>query len=212
MAWRYEVRQGRSRLGKARFLNFFIGGKMPAKCKVTIEGMGKGILFNNPQGMIRTKTAKKISYKPEDEAEKSCYWNEDKTEIGIPSWNMRSGLVYAASGLKLPSNKKKSLAPCISGDVQIGPDFLSFGTKKYEIFTTRCVIQRQGVIKSRAWLSKWQLTFEVSWELSTLEEDFHQVILPELLTILGESVGIGDFRPAKKGPFGKFRVVSIEKI
>ena len=185
---------------------------MLGKCEVTIEGVGRGILFNNPIGMYEKKTAKKAIPGRTEEAKLSCYWNAAETELVFPSWNIRAGLINAASGLKLPSNKKKPLAPTISGDVEIGPDFLGFGTKEFHIFTTRCVIQRQGVIKSRAMLPEWRLTFEVRWELSTLGPDFHQDLLPELLTILGESVGIGDFRPAKRGPFGKFKVVSIKKL
>ena len=185
---------------------------MPNKCEVVIEGVGRGILFNNPIAMYAKKTAKKAIPDKSEDARLSCYWSEDGKEIGFPAWNVRSGLVYASSGLKLPSNKKKALAPTISGDVEIGPEFLSFHTNKYESFVTRCVIQRAGVIKARGFLSKWTLKFEVAWELSTLGPDFHKELLPELLTILGESVGIGDFRPAKRGPFGKFRVVSIRKI
>src|SRR5271157_213884 len=155
---------------------------MPARCQVVIEGVGRGILFNNPVAMYKKKTAKKAIPDKEEEARLSCYWNDEKnpTEIGFPAWNIRSGLVYASSGLKLPSNKKKALAPTISGDVEIGPDFLTFGTNKYDSFATRCVIQRQGIIKARAWLPKWKLTFFVCWELSTLGEDFHKELLPEL--------------------------------
>lgn len=179
------------------------------KCQVTIEGTGTGILFNNPIAMWKMKTSKKVIPSPEKEAERSCYWNEEKTEICFPAWNIFSGLVRAASGLKLPSNKKKALGPTIAGDVRIGPPLIGFGTKEFKIDLRRAVVQRQGIIRARAWLPKWRLTFEVKWEVSTLEKDFAKVILPELLTTLGESIGIGDFRPACKGPFGKFRVVEI---
>jgi hypothetical protein len=38
-------------------------------------------------------------------------------------------------------------------------------------------------------------------------EDAHR-----LLNEAGESIGIGDFRPEKRGPFGTFRVTKFEEI
>jgi hypothetical protein len=70
-------------------------------------------------------------------------------------------------------------------------------------------VQRQGILRARALLDTWKLKFQVDWEISTLGDDFDRTVLPELLTILGERIGIGDFRPQTKGPFGKFRVVKI---
>lgn len=184
---------------------------MNGKCTVTIEGVGMGILFNNPAGMVKVKTSKKVNPSAEEQAERSAYWNEDHTELVFPAWNLRSGLVQAASGLKLPSNKKISLPAIIAGDVEIGPPMLGFGTKEYKVDTRRAVIQRQGILRSRAWLPKWRLILKISWETSTLEDDFDKITLPELLATLGERIGIGDFRPMRRGPFGKFRVVSISR-
>ena len=183
------------------------------KAQVTIEGVGIGILFHSPSvSMFRAKTSKKVIPTPEDEARDSCYWNEDHTEIGFPSWNIHQALVRAASGLKLPSNKKISLGAIIAGDLSIDPVLIGLGTAEYKIDRRRVVIQRQGIIRSRAWLPTWKMKFTVAWENSTLENDFDQVLLPELLTICGERIGIGDFRPICKGPFGKFKIVEIKKI
>lgn len=179
-------------------------------CNVTIESVGKGILFHNPQGsMFKAKTSKKVIPSAEEEAFASCYWNEDQTELMFPSWNIHQGLVRAASGLKLPTNKKIALAPIVAGDVSLSPELLGFGTKDYKIDVRRAVVQRQGILRARAYLPTWSLSFTVSWELSSFGDDFAQTVLRELLTTLGERIGIGDFRPATKGPFGKFRVVEI---
>jgi hypothetical protein len=101
------------------------------------------------------------------------------------------------------------LAPIIAGDVSLFPDSLGFGTKDYKIDVRRAVVQRQGILRARAWLPKWALSFGFEWETSSLGEDFAHTVFRELLTTLGERIGIGDFRPQTKGPFGKFRVVSI---
>jgi hypothetical protein len=33
----------------------------------------------------------------------------------------------------------------------------------------------------------------------------------QLLTEAGQSIGIGDFRPEKRGPFGTFRVIKFKE-
>lgn len=183
------------------------------KCNVTIESVGKGIMFHNPQiSMFVAKTSKKVIPSHEQEAENGCYWNADKTELVIPSWNVHRGLVRAASGLKLPTNKKVSLGPIIAGDITLSPDLLGFGTKEYVIDVRRAVVQRQGILRARPLLPKWRLTFTVEWETSNLGADFWDTVLRELLTILGERIGLAEYRPEKGGPFGRFRIVSIAPV
>jgi len=180
------------------------------RCTVVLEGLFPGILLHNPAGMSVAKSAKKSIPTAEEEAEASAYWTEDHTSLAFPAMNMRSGLVQASAGWKVPSNKKLGLALVVAGDVSIEPYMIPFGTIKYMIDTRRAVIQRQGILRSRALLPKWKLTFEVCWESQHLGTDFPQTILPELLERLGGTIGLGDFRPAKRGPFGRFRVVSIK--
>ena len=194
------------------------------RVKVVIEGVGRGILLHNPAGSahfmtkeqreaagVKASTKKRIPT-PEEEAKAGLYWTEDGGSIAFPSCNIHRGLVKAASGTKLPSNKKKPLAPIIAGDINLEPDMLPFGTKEYSIFTTRVVVQRQGILRSRPNLKNWRLTFYVTWEGQYLGPDFGTEELQELLETLGSSIGLGDFRPACMGPFGKFKVVSIEKV
>lgn len=188
---------------------------MPMKCKVVIEGVGVGILTNNPARMAiqeSTKTARKREYVPEVEADLSAYWNPEHTEVGFPGRNIRRGLVEACSGLKVPGQRKLALAPIVAGDVWVVEPWIGFGTKDYLVDSQRGIIQRQGVMRHRAHLPKWSLSFTVEWETSMLGKDFHKTVLVELLTILGERIGIGDYRLQKKGPYGKFRIVSIELI
>lgn len=51
-----------------------------------------------------------------------------------------------------------------------------------------------------------QFTLQINDAMISLE-DAHR-----LLTEAGESIGIGDFRPEKRGPFGTFRVTKFETV
>jgi len=182
------------------------------RCEVEIEGIGPGILLHNPSGMGKNKKAAKSIPTPEAEAEAAAYWTDDKSSLAFPGDNIRSALTAACAGWKLPSNKKLSLGLIVAGDVNIEPIMVPFGTLDYEIMVKRVVVQRQGVLRARPLLKTWKLKFIVAWEAAHLGDDFHSTVLPELLDRLGGTIGIGDFRPARKGPYGRFHTVSIKKV
>ena len=138
-------------------------------CKVTIEGMGMGILFNNPASMKDDEPMPKRGKKnetllqpeilsPTEKAEQAAYWLPDHSSIAFPAWNFYRAMIGGASALgKWPLNvggktTKTYLAPVIAGDVYVQPDLLSFGTSQYEVFTCRAVIPatRGGILRSKA--------------------------------------------------------------
>lgn len=181
------------------------------KCEVTIVGKPPGLLMNNPANMDpNKKQATRASYEPEEMAAKACYWTEDRSSLAFPAMNLYRALIASASYGKLPG--KIALAPVIAGDVSVEPFMIPFNTKKYEIFSCRAVLGKVGIIRSRPLLKEWSLTFRVCWETSMLGKDFHLTVLPQLLEKLGTLIGIGDFRPAKKGPFGRFTLKEIKLL
>ena len=182
------------------------------KCAVTIRGLEPGLLLHNPAGMQRAadnKSAAKRIPLASDEAAAAAYWTEDGSSLALPNRCIKSGLIQACSGWKSPLNKKLMLAPLVAGGVSIRPFLIPFGTKEYIVDIQRAVVQRQGVLRARPLLPEWELTFDIRWESQMLGTDFHEVLLPELLTRLGFQIGIGDFRPARKGEYGRFSIVSI---
>ncbi len=56
----------------------------------------------------------------------------------------------------------------------------------------------------RPMLKDWEISFDVVFD----EMEIAPSIMKELFDIAGRIVGIGDWRPAKKGPYGKFQVTS----
>ena len=187
-----------------------------AQRKVVLESVGRGILVNNPAGMRATgeledgkkKVRSTVQHSPDEDAATSAYWTADRSSLAFPAMNFWAGMKAAAKGYKSPIAKKLALPPLIAGDVEITPDMIPFGTTEYQIDMRRAVVQRNGIIRSRAWLPIWKLTFTVSWETQFLGDK--DGWLWENLEVLGTRVGIGDFRPQRGGPFGRFKVVGIE--
>ena len=184
-----------------------------ASRQVVIEGIGRGLLMNNPSSMFAPRElakGKRSTDKPtaEEDAAKSAYWTPDHSSLAFPAMNLWAGMKAASKGYKSPVNKKLALSPLIAGDVEVLPDMIPFGTADYQIDVRRAVVQRAGIPRARAWLPSWRLKFTVNWEAQFLGEG--DGWLQENLEVLGTRVGIGDFRPQRGGPFGRFRVVTIE--
>jgi hypothetical protein len=189
------------------------------KCLVKLAGLPPGFISGNPMlEMSKGKSFKKEISDPNEDAEKRCYWLPDKSGLAIPSRNILAGLIQAAAGLKVPLNKKLALSPIVAGDVYIADELIPFKNergekiKNYEVLITRVAIEKRGILRGRPLIKNWFLDFELSWESQFLGKDFHEIILPELLKTLGERIGLGEWRPARKGPYGRFRVLEIKKI
>ena len=168
---------------------------------VTIQGKTP-ILLHNPAGMAGRKPGKTEIPTPEAASFESCYWTPEKDSLGFPGDNVKASMLVASTQYKAGKIK---LGPFIAGSVFIEPAMLSFNTKEYEIDTRRAVIQRQGILRSRARISKWKLTFDL-----IVDDDFPATnidVLKEILSESGRRVGIGDYRPQRKGWFGKFEVI-----
>ena len=181
------------------------------KVDVTINGLPPGILLHNPAAglMGGNKTGKKPTIPPpEDEAAAGLYWTEDSSSIAFPSWNIHRAMTAGAAGFKLG---KRAMSPYIAGSLTFLPVMASFNTTNYRVDIRRAVIQRQGIMRSRPNLFPWELSFIIQ----VAEEDFpNPAIIDESLKAImedtGRRIGIGDFRPGCKGPFGRFQVTRWE--
>ena len=54
---------------------------------------------------------------------------------------------------------------------------------------------------------KWKLEFNID-----IEDEIDPNAVKEALEIAGKYVGIGDWRPEKKGKYGKFQVTSFQEV
>ena len=148
---------------------------------------------------------------PREQAEKVLYSDKKTGKLWVPSSWVKGTMMGAASEYKLPSSRK-SLKSILGGAV-IPVDekcyFVEKFTKKnIEIDSRPVVIQRAKIMRHRPRLEKWSITCELEIDESLVPA---KTIL-ELLNDCGRRVGVGDFRPQKGGPFGRFQISSWKKV
>ena len=98
---------------------------------------------------------------------------------------------------------KSSLIPA---GVAINEIICPLNTKKYEVDSRSVVIPSTGgrIMCHRPRLDEWALDFTL--DIDT--EMFSPALVRQIVDDAGKKVGLGDYRPDRKGPFGKFVVVN----
>jgi hypothetical protein len=166
------------------------------------------LLQHNPQGMRGSgntdPTVARVP-KPEVEAEAGTYRLPDGS-LYMPSIAFRTSLLRGCKGMKIGKYSAVSRVCATAFTVEDRTPLIHPQTKEpikeWEVHTCRAVIQRNGVLRSRPLIREWQA-------IVVLECD-DRFATPESLLIFfnlaGRLAGIGDFRPEKKGPFGRYEV------
>lgn len=131
---------------------------------------------------------------PQEQAEFGVYRITKTQELCLPSPNLQSALINAAPYVK------RGLGKVVSGCVWIEEPEIGLGTKDFDVDTRGVVVQRNRVMRHRARLNKWGGSFTIHFDENLISEKQIQ----SLLKNAGELIGVGDFRPQKRGPFGRF--------
>ena len=84
------------------------------------------------------------------------------------------------------------------------PEYLLLDVKDYAIDSRRVVVAatKGAIVRHRPRLDKWGVTFTLHYDDVLLSAANVRAIVDAA----GSRVGVLDFRPAWKGPFGKFMV------
>lgn len=171
------------------------------------------LLMHNPAGMQpggddtlgrRTKIAP-----PDVEAERGVYYTPTSL-IGLPTAAFRSCVVAAAKGRKVG---KAFATTLVKGALfpadEWTPLTLPNGDplEKWTVDTRRAVLgtgkSAKGVVRGRPRFEQWAATVRFEFDPDFLHPD----LIGDLLEIGGRTVGVGDFRPERSGPFGRFQMV-----
>lgn len=173
--------------------------------KVTIEGISP-LLMNRPSALIGdiSKERTQKDETPEAQASKKLYEIDGK--LYQPETHIKGSLVEAGKDQKVVGKGKSTYSKIVGYAVEVNPFEIIHKKQKWTPYSVLAVnpSTRGRNLLHRPMLKEWELDFEVTFD----EEQIPASILKEIMERAGKFVGIGDWRPAKKGRFGKFQVTS----
>jgi len=173
---------------------------MIRKVEVVSEGLSPLLMHRFPMEPIEALEKKT----PQEQAEYAAYRIPDTKELYVPGTAIQRALVAAAtySKGKGRSTLQKVAAACVIVD----PEYVSLGTSDYIIDTRPIVVPatKGRVLRHRPRLNKWSITYTIEYDDTLLNERQ----LRQIVDDMGRRVGLLDFRPACKGPFGRSVVIS----
>jgi len=178
------------------------------KIEVELEGLSPLLMHNIEGADLEGKTTTKIKkYDLEEEAEKSAYWtsNGGKKQLCVPARCIHAMLLNAAKPFR---QKNMSVANLLAGAIRIEPFEIPLGTDKYVVDKQAVVVQKARIIRARPRLDEWKLKFNIMYHREYVGPD----VLERILKDGGFKVGLLDYRPQKKGPYGTYRLSRFKVI
>ncbi|MBU0959154.1 MAG: hypothetical protein KKB31_04370 [Nanoarchaeota archaeon] len=174
--------------------------------KVTIQGISP-LLMNRPSALIGdiSKERTQADVSPKEQAKLKLYVNE-KGKLYQPETHIKGSLVESGKNQKVVGKGKATYSKIVGYAVEINPFEIIHkkqGWIPYSVLAVNPSTKGRNLLH-RPMLKEWELDFEVVFD----EEQISAVVLKEIFDRAGRIVGIGDWRPAKKGRFGKFQLVS----
>jgi len=179
------------------------------KYKVEITGITP-LLQNKPEqyGFDEQWVEKKASTDWEKESLKKLYVDSDGN-IYQPATHIDRALIEAGKKIKVKGQGKATYSKLFGSMISVEEIEILHKIPKYETYKTLVVIPstKGRIMRYRPMFKKWALEFHIE-----AEDEIAKEVIREALDIAGKYVGIGDWRPEKKGKFGKFQVTSFKEI
>lgn len=172
---------------------------MNKQAKVTIKGISALLMHAFP--LVPIEALEKRS--PEEQAEYSAYRDPDTEMLYIPGVAFQRALIAGAAYSK--GKGRASLQKPVAACVLVSPERSSLGVKEFKIDARPVVIPatKGRVMRFRPRLDEWQASFEIDFDPTIITEDQLRRVVDDT----GRNVGLLDFRPEKKGPYGRFSVI-----
>lgn len=165
---------------------------------VEIKGLSPLLMHCWP--MTTPAGADKLS--PAEQAELAAYRDPDTRRLYVPAENIRRGLV--AAGAFSRGKGRGSLQKIVAASTFVIPERPDLGVSTYSLDSRPVVIAatRGRIVRHRPRLDLWALRFGLIWDETLMTEEQLRRVVDDL----GQRVGLLDFRPERKGPYGRFIV------
>lgn len=170
------------------------------RIKVTIGSIEPGLLMHR-YPLVPIEGIEKMSM--EEQADYAAYRIPETRELYIPGTAIQRALVGGAAFSK--GKGRASLQKIVAACVFISPEYCGLGTTDYIIDSRRVVISatKGSIVRHRPRLAAWQTSFFIDYDEILMKEDQVRRVVDDT----GSRVGLLEFNPVHKGPFGRFRVL-----
>ncbi len=120
---------------------------------------------------------------------------------------VEGGRFHKAGKTQLTTSKSSIMYSCL--DIQ-GAEIPIAHKEPWRVDTRAVRIPSTGgrILAHRPMFDDWKLTFTAELDTTILSEKLLRAIIDDA----GKRVGLGDFRPATKGPFGRFVVTNWKVV
>lgn len=173
------------------------------EAKVTIRGTSPLLMNRFPLEPVEHMDKKS----KEEQAEIAAYRIPETQELFIPGVAVQRALISAATYSK--GRGRASLQKTAAACLLVDPECIPIGTKKYDIDSRAVVIPatKGRIIRHRPRVNEWKATFKLEWDEDLLTEQQVKTVVEDM----GKRVGLLEFRPERKGPFGRSEISKWER-
>lgn len=178
------------------------------KIEVSIQGTTPLIFNRFRDKAIEGKSKKRTGAMAEAEIEDKLYLEDGKVQL--PAVYLKNAISEAAKKFKIPQQGKSTYSKLVASTVDIEPFYIELQADKYKVFRISAVnpMTKGRMMTERPKFDEWSASFEI-----ILNDDGVPIsVINEILEQAGKYVGVGDWRPEKKGMFGKFMITSFKKV
>lgn len=173
---------------------------MSKSVSVIIKGISPLLMNRYPLDPIENPP---LAKRPkEEQAELTAYRIPGTDELYVPAVAIQRALVNGGAYSK--GKGRASLQKQVAACVLVTPEYCNLNTKKFAIDARPVVVPatKGRIVRYRARLDNWETTFSIEYDENLLKEKE----VREIVDNTGSRVGLLDFRPQNKGPFGRFMV------
>lgn len=181
--------------------------------RVTIQGITPLILhaFTEEDQITATEGKRKSAAavnrgSPEEQAEKHLHKGSNGEAV-IPQPMVLSCIMAGGSFFKMGRSKittqRSSLIPAAIAVEGVTFPIVSEGGWSVDTRPVRIPATGGRILRHRPIFHDWRVTFDVVLD----ESEMHADLLRDVVDAAGSKCGLGDFRPATKGPYGRFKVI-----
>jgi hypothetical protein len=188
----------------------------PMKIKVTIQGVSPLIMNRFTEAAeVQVSGGTSVSFRgdkgtPRDQATPKRYADE-KGNLYIPGPNIYAAIIAAGTFHKAGKSKlttqKTSLIPA---GMQLEELICPITGSDWEVDSRSVVIPSTGgrIMCHRPRVDEWSCSFTLDVDDGMFSANLVRAVVDDA----GKKIGLGDYRPARKGPFGRFTVTKWEVL